>query len=43
MHVNKEDNQTTTKLWIIKYFWDIYLQDNYNFKDLNIRKKVINF
>ena len=25
----KNDNQITTKLWIIKTFWSIYLQDNH--------------
>ena len=31
------------KLWIIKTFWNIYLQDNYHFKDLNIWKKGLIF
>ena len=31
------------KLWIIKTFHNIYLQDNYHFKDLNIRKNVLIF
>ena len=26
-------------MWIIKTFWNVYLQDNYHFKDLNIKKK----
>ena len=29
--------------WIIKTFWNIYLQDNYHFKDLNIRKNWLIF
>ena len=37
------DNQITTKLWIIKTFWSIYLQDNYHFKDLNIQKRGLIF
>ena len=37
------DNQITNKLWIIKSFWNIYLQDNYHFKDLNIKKKRLIF
>ena len=37
------DNQITKKLWIIKTFWNIYLQDNYHFKDLNIQKKGLFF
>ena len=32
------DNQITKKLWIINTFWNIYLKDNYHFKDLNIKK-----
>ena len=43
MHENKVDNQITKKLWIIKTFWNIYLQDNYHFKDLNIKKKWLIF
>ena len=30
-------------LWIIKSFWSIYLQDNYHFKDLNIKKNGLIF
>ena len=37
------DNQITKKLQIIKPFWNIYLQDNYRFKDLNIKKKGLIF
>ena len=37
------DNQITKKLWIIKTFWNIYLQDNYYFKDLNIWNKGVIF
>ena len=37
------DDQITKKLWIIKSFWNIYLQDNYYFKDLNIKKKQLLF
>ena len=36
-------NQITNKLWIIKTFSNIYLQDNYHFKDLNIKKKGLIF
>ena len=43
LHENKMDNQITNKLWIIKSFWNIYLQDNYHFKDLNIKKKGLIF
>ena len=43
MHENKVDNHITKKLWIIKPFWNIYLQDNYHFKDLNIKKKGLIF
>ena len=37
------DNQITMKLWIIKTFWDIYLQDNHHFRDLNIQKRGLIF
>ena len=37
------DNQITTKLWIIKTFWSIYLQDNHYCKDLNIQKRGLIF
>ena len=37
------DNQITKKLWIIKPSWNIYLQDNYHFKDLNIKKMGLIF
>ena len=37
------DNQIIKKLWIIKSFWNIYLQDNYHFKDLNIKEKGLGF
>ena len=43
MHGNKVDNQITKKLWIIKTFWNIYLQDNYHFNDLNIKKNGLIF
>ena len=36
-------NQITKKLWIIKSFWNIYLQDNYHFTDLNIKEKGLIF
>ena len=29
--------------WIIKTFWNTYLQDNYHFKDLNIQKNGLIF
>jgi len=38
LHENKVDYHITKKLWIIKTFWNNYLQDNYHFKDLNIWK-----
>jgi len=37
------DNQITRELLIIKYFKNIYLSDNYCFKDLIIKIKGINF
>ena len=37
------DNQIAKKLWIVKPFWNIYLQDNYHCKDLNIKKKLLIF
>ena len=43
MHGNKVDNHITTKLWNIKPFWSVYLQDNYQFKDLNIQKRGLIF
>ena len=43
MHGNKVDNQITTKLWIIKTFLNIYLQDNHHFRDLNIQKRSLIF
>ena len=43
LHKNKVDNQITKKLRIIKTFWNIYLQDNYHFKDLDIQKKGLTF
>ena len=43
MHGNKVDNQITKELWIIKTFWDIYLQYNHHFKDLNIQKRGLIF
>ena len=39
----KNDNQITTKLWIIKTFWSIYLQDNHCWKGLNYQKKSLIF
>ena len=39
----KEDNQITTKLWKIKTFWSIYLQDNHCWKDLNHQKRGLIF
>ena len=43
MDENKVDNQITKELWIIKTFWDIYLQDNLHFKDLNVQKRGLIF
>ena len=43
LHRNKGDNQITIKLWIIKTFWSIYLQDNHCWKDLNYQKKSLTF
>ena len=43
MHWNKKNNQITTKLWIIKTFWSIYLQDNHCWKDLNYQKRSLIF
>ena len=37
------DNQITKKLCIIKAFWNIYLQDNYHFKYLDIKKNGLIF
>ena len=37
------DNQITIKLWIIKTFWSVYLQDNHHFRDLNIQKRGLIF
>ena len=41
--MNKMDNQITRELLIIKSFENIYLSDNYYFKDLIIKIKVIYF
>ena len=43
MHGNKVDNQITMKLWIIKTFWNIYLQNNHHFRDLNTQKRGLIF
>ena len=43
LHWNKVDNQISMKLWIIKTFWNIYLQDNHHFRDLNIQKMGLIF
>ena len=43
MHENKVDKRITKKLWIINPFWNIYIQDNYHFKDLNIKKNELIF
>ena len=39
----KEDNQITTKLWKIKTFWSIYLQDNCCWHGLNYPEKSLIF
>ena len=37
------DNQIITKLWIIKTFWSVHLQDNHYCKDLNNLKRGLTF
>ena len=39
----KEDNKITTKLWIIKTFGSVYLQDNHCCRNLNHQKRSLIF